>query len=488
MEEERDINIEPKIEDRILKNTGYFTMALVLQKIISFIYFSYLATQIGSVNTGKYFFAVSFVTIFSVFIDFGLGNLLIRESAKKENDPRKLLANAISIKLISSIIVVLAIFITINILNYPLSTKELIGLASITIILDNFTLIFFSIIRGKHNLKYESIGSVIYQLIIMISGFIILKKTHNLTALISVLVIASLFYNIFSSLVLKLKYKISFKPEFDKKFIKNLLIMSTPFAIAAIFVRISGNIDSIFLSKLADEKALGYYSLPSKITFAFQFIPMAFSASLYPAFTHLVNTNSQKLQKILNKSISYLLFISLPISIGIVYIAQNVMAKIYGSEFLPSILTLQILILNLPFLFLTFPTGALLNSANLQKTHTKNIGLTMILGIILNLILIPFYAQNGSAISSVTCSIFYMILNFVSINKILILDYKKTIFYTLKVIIACIAMLIIMFALKNSLNWIICIVIGAISYLLFSFILKIIKKEDFYLIKSKFID
>jgi hypothetical protein len=37
----------------------------VIQKVISFTYFSYLATQIGSEKVGQYFFAISLK-----FIDF----------------------------------------------------------------------------------------------------------------------------------------------------------------------------------------------------------------------------------------------------------------------------------------------------------------------------------------------------------------------------------------------------------------------------------
>ncbi len=473
------------MENKIVRNTSYFTIALVMQKIISFVYFSYLATQIGSESTGKYFFAISFATIFSVFVDLGLGNLLVRESAKKENDSQKLLGNAITIKLISSVFVILIIAFMANILNYPILTKKLIYLASIAMILDNFTLIFFSTIRGKHNLKYESIGSIIFQLIILVLGFITLQKTKNIALLIIVLITASLFNILYSAIVLKFKYFISLKPRFDKLFIKNLIIMSWPFAIAAIFMRISGNIDSIFLSKLADERALGYYSLPYKITFAFQFIPMAFSASLYPAFTHFFNEEKQKLKNILDKSIIYLILISMPIAIGISYVANTIITKIYGNDYLNSILTLQILIFNLPFIFLTFPTGAMLNAGNLQKTHTKNIGLTMVLTIILDLILIPKYSQNGAAIASVFASIFYMTLNFISCNKIIKPNYKKIFTSTVKILLSCLLMIASIILLQNHTSFFVFIPISGIIYIFSSlFIFKTIKREDLALIKS----
>ncbi len=89
--------------DKIVKNTGYFTVALIFQKIISFTYFSYLATQLGAENTAQYFFALSFATLFSVFVDFGLSNLINREIAKNQESDQKLLSNTVGIKILTLI-------------------------------------------------------------------------------------------------------------------------------------------------------------------------------------------------------------------------------------------------------------------------------------------------------------------------------------------------------------------------------------------------
>lgn len=464
--------------NKIVKNTGYFTGALVLQKIISFIYFSYLATRLGAENTASYFFALSFSTIFSVFVDFGLTNLINREVAKNQESDQKLLSNAIGIKILSSIIIFILIIFTSKILGYSQYLIKMILLSSLIMILDNFTSLFFSIVRGKHNLKYESIASVAFQIIVAIIGYLTLQTTKDPFTLLFALLFASTINLIYSSFIISLKYKLSLKVGFDKKFIKILLYMALPFAISAIFTRISGNIDSVILSKMSTQKALGCYALAYKITFAFQFIPMAFSASLYPAFTHFYNYEKEKLYNIFNKSLKYLLLISMPISIGIVAIAEPITLKIYGVDFIDSILTLKILILNLPFIFLTFPTGAFLNACNLQKTHTKNIGITMITSIMLNFILIPIYAQNGAAIASVLSSILYLVLNINSSIKKIEYKSKELLINFIKILIACIIMYIIVTFISNTMNLIIAIILGTVSYILSILLLKILDKTD----------
>jgi len=83
----------------IAKNTSYLTAAMVLQKIISFTYFTLLARNLGPANLGKYYFAISFVTIMGVFIDLGLVNVLTREVAKRKREASKLLGSVLSLKI-----------------------------------------------------------------------------------------------------------------------------------------------------------------------------------------------------------------------------------------------------------------------------------------------------------------------------------------------------------------------------------------------------
>ena len=49
----------PEKITNIAKNTSYFTLALILQKVISFTYFILIARALGPEDLGKYYFAIS---------------------------------------------------------------------------------------------------------------------------------------------------------------------------------------------------------------------------------------------------------------------------------------------------------------------------------------------------------------------------------------------------------------------------------------------
>jgi O-antigen/teichoic acid export membrane protein len=66
----------------VAQNTSFLTIASVLQKVISFFYFIFVARMIQVEHTGVYFFAITFTTIFTVVADFGMGPVLTRETAR----------------------------------------------------------------------------------------------------------------------------------------------------------------------------------------------------------------------------------------------------------------------------------------------------------------------------------------------------------------------------------------------------------------------
>jgi len=68
-------------------------------------------------------------------------------------------------------------------------------------LLDSFTNTFFSVARGFHNLKYESLASILFQLIVLIFGLLVIYLNWPLYALVAVLSLASLFNVIYSAYI-----------------------------------------------------------------------------------------------------------------------------------------------------------------------------------------------------------------------------------------------------------------------------------------------
>ncbi len=469
----------------IAKNTSYFTLALVVQKIITFSYFVMIARAIGPDDLGKYYFAVSYTTIFGIFIDIGLANVLSREVPKHQKDAGRLLGTVLSIKLPLAVATALVAFAGIRLAGYPSVTVALVSLAGISMILDSFTQTFFAVIRGFHNLKFESLASIIFQLIVLVSGALVVSLGGGVVFLMAGLAAASIFNFAYSSFLLYSRFGISAWPSFEKAGARSMALLAFPFALYAVFQRGFTYFDTLLLSYFSGDRAVGIYQIPFKIIFALQFLPMAFTASLYPAMSLYWKENRSQLGITFERAMNYLLVISVPIAFGTFALAKQIVL-LFKSDYLDAVLPLQIIILALPFIFLNFPIGSLLNACDRQKTNTLNMAAALAVSLAMNLVLIPAFAYTGAAVTVLAANVFLFMLGLAITGKITRYRGSRILLMALKVLIAALAMAVAAYSLKDILPIIFNVALSGILYFALLFAFKAVRREDAQSIISSF--
>ncbi len=471
---------------RVAKNSIFLTGALVGQKLLAFVYFTIISRFLAVPEIGKYVFALSFTTIFSVFIDFGFSNVLVREAARERARAKELLSSILTSKIIFSAAAVLAVVFFVNVLGYEEETKLLVYLASLVMVLDSFHLTFYAVLRGFQRLEYEALGMILGQIFIITFGaFSLIAGAPNYFLIIALIVGSSL--NVCISLM-TLLFKAQIIPtlSFNKKLIYQILRTALPFGLAAIFTRIYSYIDTILLSLIKGDAAVGWYSVPYKITFAFTFIPQALMAAVYPALSYYYTIRKELMAQIFEKAFFLFFFIGLPISFGIWSLAEPIIITLYGEAYRASIPALKLLIFSLIFGFLYFPLGALLNAADKQSQNTKILGATMVANIILNLLLIPKYSFLGAGIAALSCNVLLFALGFTATLKIARYDFKIIGVKSFKSLFAAGLMA---FGVRSGLNYLPLIVLvpaGAFIYAVFMFASRAVTFDELRIFKNVF--
>lgn len=407
----------------IVKNTAFMTAASVGQKIISFVYFTLVARNIGAEGTGKYFFALSFTTIFVIFIDLGLTNVLVREAAKRKENIQSYISTILAVKIFLGIATYAAAFLAINLLGYPIETKHLVYLSAVTMLFDSLHLTIYGALRAIGDLKFEAASIVGSQLTTLVLGSIFLYFGFPLIFLILAFTIPSFFNVLYAGYVAHRFYRIRLVPAFDKNTFFFLGRIAIPFALAAIFARFYSYADSILLSKIAGDVAVGWYSIAYKITYAFQFIPLALIAALYPRFSEYFIRDKKRLSYVFERGIKYLLLIVLPIAVGIGTLAPDIIETIFTAEYLRAVLPLQILLAGLVFSFVSFPIGACLNACDRQVTQTIITAVVLVANVALNLLLIPRIGIVGAAIAALAGNVLLTVLGYAVVPKIMSISH-----------------------------------------------------------------
>lgn len=383
----------------VARNTAIMLIGSIGQKIVSLGYFAFLARWFSSDKAllGDYTAALAFSTIFVVFVDLGMNNILIRNAAQDKESSSYLTSQILCIKIFSGILAYAALIITGIVQGFDSYFLTLIAITGIAMLLDATHLTFYGFLRAQGKLQYEAWALTGSQIITMSIGVVGLLLGAKVKFLLGSFVATSV-ANVWYSYAQAKKHGLVLSwPNSILRTGRGILKTAWPFSLALIFGRFYSYSDIILLKILRGAEEVAIYSTPSKISFAFQFVPLAFMAALYPRLSELAKVNYAEFKNALSLSIKYLLLIAAPISAGTFILAKPIIIFAFSEKYVSSVVPMQILIISLIFAFISFPLGAALNASGEERKQTWLTAATLVVNVVANFIYIPLYGATGAA-------------------------------------------------------------------------------------------
>lgn len=393
----------------VARNAALLITMNTAQKILAFVAFTIVARIVGKEITGEYFFIISITSIFVAFTDLGLTSVIIRAAAQDERQGTRLYTIALRLKaLLIPIAIICACFY-----GYWHGIRDVswygLWLACLVMSADSLSMLAYGFLRGRQNLRYEAVGVFIGQLLSAVMSIAAASMGYGATGLIFALLVASS-WNLLWSVwqVHRIKELITDKQSGSEY--RELIVAALPFGLAALFVKIYSYIDSQIIHHYHGEAVLGEYAVAYKLTYALQFLPMAFVAALYPSMSHSAKHDTSSLRQLFLGSLRLMMFFGIGMALSLSLLARYVLPVLYGWEYDASIPILEILALVLIPIFLDFPVGSLLNATHRAGKKTFAMGIAMIMNAAGNFYLIPKIGAIGAAWSALACFIVMYIL------------------------------------------------------------------------------
>ena len=471
---------------RIAKNTGVLLMAEVVSKAFGFFFVMYTARYLGAEGFGILSFALAFTGIFGVFSDLGLSTLTVREVARDKTLASKYLGNIAVMKLILVVITFGLIAITINLLGYPNQTIKVVYLVALSVIFGTFSNMFNSIFQACERMEYKSVGTILNSVLLLVGALFAISQGFSVVSFASLYFIVSAIVLGYSLIVCVWKFT---KPklEGDWGFWKPTIKEALPFGLTGTFITIYVWTDSVMLSLMKGDEVVGWYTAAYRLVLALLFIPTAFNSAVFPLMSRFYISSGNSLKFMLEKHFKYMIIIGFPVGVGITLLADRFILLIFGAEYIPSIIVLQILTWAIVLIFARTALERVLESANRQIIVAEVFGSCALLNVILNVILIPKYSYIGAAWATLVTDFAVFALIFVWSLKIgyNILN-KRLICAVGKVLAASLLMGIFIEYFKDQ-NLMILIPIATIIYFGLNFLIKIFDEEDIKIMRNLFI-
>lgn len=380
----------------IVQNTAWLMAATAAQKLLAFLSFTIAARLVGVTVTGEFFIAVAVTSVFVIIGDLGMTPVVIRAISGGQASGKRLLGAAMHLKawLIPVSVVASLVYVI-----WSHASPVIIfttAIACLVMSADSLHLLLYGALRGVQRLQYEAVGMFLGQVLTATAAVSAAVLGWGAPGLALALLIGSTWNVGWALMQTRLQGIVSERP--TRADIRSLIRQAVPFALAGIFVKVYSYLDSLLLHGVHGTDSVGTYSVAYKVTYAFQFIPLVFTASLFPAMSSVHATGDRtRLQHVLAESLRLMAIIGAPIAAGVSAIAPRFIPLAYGLAFLGSIPALSVLPWVLLPIFLDFPIGALLNATHRAHLKTTAMGVTMLLNAALNIMLIGPFGPVGAA-------------------------------------------------------------------------------------------
>jgi len=257
---------------RIAKNIGVLFGAQVIGYILAFLYTIYIARFLGADGFGILSFALSFTAILGILADLGLSTLLVRELARDKSLTNKYIGNITLMKLILAVFTFGMMALIINLLNYPPQIIQVVYFIGLSVILSSFSQMFYSVFQAYEKMEYQSIGNVLNNLLIFVGIFLGIALGFDVVEFSVVYLISSIIILIYSIIICLLKFappSIKIEPSFWKL----IVIPAIPLSLVALSSTIYFRVDSVLLSLIQGESAVGWYNAAYKLIELLLFVP-----------------------------------------------------------------------------------------------------------------------------------------------------------------------------------------------------------------------
>ena len=339
-----------------IKRNYFYNIFLNISKVIfPLITAPYVSRVLEPDGVGLFNFANTYANWFALFAALGIPYYGIREIAKIKEDVKeqsKFVSEILSLSIISTLICSIVLFSTLFFV--PQLNENYIVFLAASIVL------YFTPLRtewyfsGKEEFGYITLRSLVIKTISVILLFVVVRSKDDLISYVILYAVSIIANDIWNFIKI---YRLGIRPYLTLsigKHVKPLMILFS----SNIAIYVYTALDTIMLGFLSDYSEVGYYNCATHISKALIPIVTSLAAVALPRVAQYREAGMMdEINNLLNRSFSIVVFLSIPIAMGVISVAPVFVPLFFGDQFFGTIIPLQIIILTVVVVGLNNLTG-----------------------------------------------------------------------------------------------------------------------------------
>ncbi|MBI3626569.1 flippase, partial [Candidatus Uhrbacteria bacterium] len=446
----------------IAKNTIWLFSGEILSRLVKAAIVIYAARVLGVANWGVFSYAITIVGFFTIFCEFGLAGFLTRELVKDSPSRLKYISTACFIKLL---LLAISFFLLITI--GPILTKmpglnSLLLIVSVILIFDSLREFSFSMSRALEKMEWEAIIRISTNVLTALLGFIFLYISPTVTSFASAYAVGSFLSFILAGAILRGCWT-GLGTNFTRSLVWPIIVSAWPLALLGLLGGLMIHTDVFMIGLYSSSAAVGYYAIAQRIIQLVYTAPDLISRAFFPTYVRLAQKDPPQFRRVLEKSISLAFLFGLPMLVGGLFLAQEIVYFLFGTAYLPSTGVFRILLLTVVIVF----PASLANQAIFAYHQEKKFFIFFLLGglsnVVFNALLIPRFGIEGSAVATIISQLLAYGFIWIQMKKI---NYFSVLPYLKKILPATLIMAALVSGLKFlGLHFILNLSLSSLAYI-----------------------
>lgn len=392
---------------KIAKNTFIQVTGKAITIAVALVGFGLVTRYLGQTGYGYFSTVYAFLTIFGILVDLGLQMTTTQLISDPKENESEILSNALTLRLVASIIFLGAAPFLVIFFPYPPIVKLGVVIAALGFVFSSLTSTLTSLFQKHLVMGKTVVADVLAKLIFLTAIFLVIYFKLGLLGIIGATVLDSAI--IFLTLIYFARKQVLIKPSFNWIIWKKILIKTWPIALTIALNLIYFKGDILIMSLFRPQAEVGLYGAPYRILEVLINIAYLFLGLLLPLMSAAVAIKDfGKLKIIIQTAFDFLIIMTVPMIIGGYFLGVPLMIFAAGENFSISGEIIKILLLATGSIYLAGLFGYAVVALDAQKKMIKYYAINAVISIIGYLIFIPKYSYWGAAWMTVFTEIFIL--------------------------------------------------------------------------------
>lgn len=384
----------------LIQNFSWLILERSIRIIGSLFIGIWVARYLGPESFGLLSFAIAIVAFFTVLVDLGLSQIVVRELKIQPHNSNSILGSAFILKLCGGLLSV--VFITIiGFFLYPNNLTLqyiliILGLGLIFQSADVIDYLFQSRVQSRY-VVWARTAAFLLSTALKIYLIISQKSVFWFATAVSLDLLSAGIFLFIANSAAGINWK---KWTFSQSIAIQLIRYSWPLLLSTLLITIHTKVDQVMLQSALGNASVGIYAVACQLAVFWLFLPTLLVSTLMPYFLELRETNKTKYQSQLQQLYSLMFWAGIAAALITMLYAEQIIVILYGDAYIEAAKALKINIWASVFISQAIVRGIWLIAENLQKYRLFNNILAVITNISLNMLLIPQFGMLGAAVAT----------------------------------------------------------------------------------------